>query len=249
MKTELIAKTAFMVLSTIGLIACNSWAAYRPVTLNKEGGTPVEDVGRRTIQTGDFAVWSWPANRRDTATLLAPVSFDGTTGKHNFRVKLLPGKCIFEGADNSDAQYLKCSPGAEFKYEKWENTPIVVAGVMLEKDKNLPARVYFSRPNDPATRYSIGGVSPEISERSNIVVPSAFPVIGFVQTLTYTGLANNQIRFSYREFKDNLIRDSFSQDLSFDYEPGQEYGYKGARFTVHKATSLELDLTLIKSFD
>jgi len=58
---------------------------------------------------------------------------------------------------------------------------------------------------------------------------------GFRQELLYSGMSNGELQFSYREFAADFARPAFTQDASYDYTPGGEVTFKGARITVIQA--------------
>jgi hypothetical protein len=69
--------------------------------------------------------------------------------------------------------------------------------------------------------------------------------IGFVSTITYLGVASNQLRFSYREFNNQVARAAFTQEFAMDYKPGGTYSFKEASWVVHEADNQKIDFTLI----
>lgn len=69
---------------------------------------------------------------------------------------------------------------------------------------------------------------------------------GVLQTLSYAGVSGGQIKFAYKEFtEEGLARPAFTQEVAFDYVPGETYGYKNARFVVHEAGNTQITFTLI----
>jgi hypothetical protein len=83
--------------------------------------------------------------------------------------------------------------------------------------------------------------------------PVAIAVQGVVGTLSYAGVASNQIRFIYREFQhtekfgieQSYARPAFTQDVVLDFKPGQQYTYQKARLVVHEADSTHIVFTLL----
>jgi hypothetical protein len=45
-------------------------------------------------------------------------------------------------------------------------------------------------------------------------------------------VSQNTLTLVYREFKDNLARPAFTQELKYDLSQNRIIGYKGARFEV-----------------
>lgn len=64
--------------------------------------------------------------------------------------------------------------------------------------------------------------------------------------LIYSGILDGKIRFLYREFNTaGTIKPSLTQDVTLDYTPGTEYGFKKSRFIVHKAGPATIEYTLL----
>lgn len=66
--------------------------------------------------------------------------------------------------------------------------------------------------------------------------------------LIYSGILDGKIRFLYREFTvAGTLKPSFTQDVTLDYLPGTEYGFKKSRFIIHKAGPATIEYTLLHS--
>ncbi|QKE65266.1 hypothetical protein HNE05_18525 [Aquipseudomonas campi] len=69
------------------------------------------------------------------------------------------------------------------------------------------------------------------------------------QALIYSGVSDGKIRFIYREYtRGGYSRPDFTQDVTLNYTPGEEYAFKSARFVVEKAGNSFIDFILIKGF-
>jgi hypothetical protein len=65
--------------------------------------------------------------------------------------------------------------------------------------------------------------------------------------LIYQGLSGGSLKVAYREYVDSLARPAFTEVVEYDnQEPPFEIAFKGARITVHSATSNELVYTVTK---
>jgi len=72
-------------------------------------------------------------------------------------------------------------------------------------------------------------------------------VSGPSATLTYAGVAADQIRFAYKKFsKKGMATPAFTQEVILDYKPGGTYTYKGAQFIVEKADSTHISFTILR---
>lgn len=70
----------------------------------------------------------------------------------------------------------------------------------------------------------------------------------FQRQLLYEGRTGKEIRLSYREFRADFARPAFSQELTFDLSEGDVVWVKGARVEVLKATNVDIQYRVLKSF-
>ena len=73
--------------------------------------------------------------------------------------------------------------------------------------------------------------------------------LSFRKELVYTGISQTVVSILYREFKDDLARPAFSQDLKYDLSESKVVGYRGARFEIIKATNQGLTYKTLKQLD
>lgn len=71
----------------------------------------------------------------------------------------------------------------------------------------------------------------------------------FSKELIYSGMSQNTITISYREFSDNAARPAFAQELKYDLSQSDPIGFRGARFQIVKATNSGLVYKVIKPLD
>ena len=71
---------------------------------------------------------------------------------------------------------------------------------------------------------------------------------GFRQELIYNGRSGDTIKFSYREFNNDMARPPFSQDVQYDLKDGSTIGFKGLRIEVLSATNTKLSYRVLSSF-
>ena len=69
-----------------------------------------------------------------------------------------------------------------------------------------------------------------------------------LQELSFSGVSQGNIMFTYREFRESLDRPDFVQDLIFDRSLGDEFSFKGLTIKIIEANSNELDFELISNF-
>ena len=70
----------------------------------------------------------------------------------------------------------------------------------------------------------------------------------FHQEFIYNGKVGELVKFSYREFYDNLARQAFTQDVQYDLSQGNIVGFKGAKFEIIEASNYNLNYKIINPF-
>lgn len=71
----------------------------------------------------------------------------------------------------------------------------------------------------------------------------------FQQVIEYNGKSDKTLRFSYREFSNNMARSSFTANFTMDLNESNKIGYKGALIEVIKATNSTIKYRVIKNFN
>lgn len=96
----------------------------------------------------------------------------------------------------------------------------------------------FSQINKPI-KYKIERSAPYMKDKN------------FKREVLYQGKVNNKINLSFLEFKDNLIRPAFTQNIEYELDKnGQaEIGFKGLRIQVLKATNFDITYKVIKDYN
>tara|TARA_X000001036_G_scaffold6549_1_gene5972 strand:- start:450 stop:1127 length:678 start_codon:yes stop_codon:yes gene_type:complete len=78
-------------------------------------------------------------------------------------------------------------------------------------------------------------------------VASEVPV-SFEQQLIYNGRVDNNLRFVYREFSDDMARSAFSQEVQYDLEESNVIGFKSVRIEVIEATNSRIQYKVLQPF-
>lgn len=67
----------------------------------------------------------------------------------------------------------------------------------------------------------------------------------------YQGKVENKIKISFREFKDDMARPAFTQDIEYELEGNKPtiIGFKGLRIEVKKLTNLNITYSVIKDYN
>lgn len=99
------------------------------------------------------------------------------------------------------------------------------------------ATYYTARLSSPA-KLNASSITEVVSDAEQYPVRSE---------LIYSGILDGKIRFLYREFTiAGTLKPSFTQDVTLDYLPGTEYGFKKSRFVIHKAGPATIEYTLVQ---
>lgn len=70
----------------------------------------------------------------------------------------------------------------------------------------------------------------------------------FKQQFLFNGKVNNSLKFTYREFINDMARPAFNQDLQYDLSESNIIGFKGLRIEVLKATNVNIEYKVLSSF-
>jgi len=70
----------------------------------------------------------------------------------------------------------------------------------------------------------------------------------YQRQIIYTGKSGNTIYLMYREFKNDMARPAFTQNLTFDLSDSKVVGVMGARLKVMKATNTNIEYVLQSRF-
>lgn len=73
----------------------------------------------------------------------------------------------------------------------------------------------------------------------------------FTYQVLYQGKIGNKIKVSFREFKNNMARPAFTQNIEYELKPNKStiIGFKGLRIEVLKATNLNITYSVIKDYN
>jgi hypothetical protein len=99
--------------------------------------------------------------------------------------------------------------------------------------------------------YLAGGVIPETEGRKiqfHKTVKTKTDERNFKLELLYNGKAGNQIFFTYREFKSEMARPAFSQEVRYSLDEDDLIGFKNLRIRVIEATNQGIKYKIIKPF-
>jgi hypothetical protein len=163
-------------------------------------------------------------------------SFEFSIPKGTYRLR----SQIPEGKYYSAPTYFSGLKGSRIGY----------GGLFVPKDKQAATEMYWNWSSNAETVYQAKLASPiNGSIAESIIYPSEPNSSETHITLTYAGVAANQIKFVYKEFTEEwLARPAFTQEVNLDYKAGGTYTYKSAKFSVEKADSTHISFTLLNPF-
>jgi hypothetical protein len=126
--------------------------------------------------------------------------------------------------------------------DKYYSNPPANSGIYVPSDKSKQPSIYYWQSLDGkfliGETVSIKEINEEISNSSS-----------FRRELIYGGLSGKTVTINYREFKDDLARPAFSQELKYDLSQEDVIGFRGARFKIIKATNTKLVYKIIKQLE
>lgn len=71
----------------------------------------------------------------------------------------------------------------------------------------------------------------------------------FQQSIEYNGKNGTVLKFTYREFSDNMARAPFTTDFTIDLDEGNVMKYKGAKFEILRSSNTEITYKVISNFN
>lgn len=117
-------------------------------------------------------------------------------------------------------------------------------GIYIPNEKLEATEIYFMAAN---THVPLCDKHPGVSYKTTNY--EEWGEGSFKRELVYSGVSQNTISILYREFKNDMARPAFSQELKYDLSQGTEIGYKGARFEVLKANNTGITYMVLKPLD
>lgn len=231
--------SALIVLSGCQSALVNHQGVVRapPEQTHREGQEQVANVG-------DYITSSVPLLVRESVHTVRPAT---AVTEHKGKEWILTapaGPYVLDATSPAGKFYLSVQP-IEFN----KNIP-VHGGLFVPRGQSIATHIawaWHSWDTFGSGPFGLYGAPFSQAVEVTPAQPALIPVAGLFQsTLSYAGVAGGQIRFVYREFtQDGLARPAFTQEVAFDYQPEQTYGYKNARFVVHEADQVQVRYTLL----
>jgi hypothetical protein len=172
-------------------------------------------------------------------TLAAPIRYSGTSATEKVDIEIPTGAyAIYSVAPD---HVLYDAPSARVTDQK--SGKLMPRRVMFAvKDDPVPDRIVWLK-GTRAFGDNIGTIEGIARQCVNLSTS------GFRRELVYSGASRGTISLLYREYTDNMARPAFSQELTYDFTPGGEIGFRGARLKVNSATNTSIRFIVLKPLD
>ncbi|MFZ3052287.1 MAG: hypothetical protein WA099_02685 [Sulfuricurvum sp.] len=84
-----------------------------------------------------------------------------------------------------------------------------------------------------------------------IPTPPTYDMDSFKYQALYQGRIDNKIKISFREFKDDMARPAFTQDIEYELNKSGDtiVGFKGLRIKILKATNMDITYSVIQDYN
>jgi hypothetical protein len=140
----------------------------------------------------------------------------------------------------------------------WNNKKAMCINAGYDYTLKRPIKVCLVDKNDNGyfdmATYSYKIITYPLSNDAKYTVkptPPSYNQDSFKYEALYQGKKGNSIKISFREFKDNMARPAFTQDI--DYELNKDgtamVGFKGLRIEILKATNMDITYKVIKDYN
>src|SRR5690606_31770188 len=70
----------------------------------------------------------------------------------------------------------------------------------------------------------------------------------YSRQIIYNGKSGDNLKFTYREFSDDMARPAFTQDLQYDLSESKIIGFDGLRVEILKATNTGIEYKILNDF-
>jgi len=225
-----------------GCIAVNSENLKRTYTpiYSSAKVTDYPAIGEiKTIEVGESLVYKDKQISTPAIDIEEAVEFIATNLGNQTLTTILPGRYVEKGKDPfgkyyeaRDGKILEKGKPAKYK-----------GGIYVPENSPLKTEFYAISSSGNPLSYPRDGI-PFVKS-----IQQTRDELSFRKELVYTGISQTVVSILYREFKDDLARPAFSQDLKYDLSESKVVGYRGARFEIIKATNQGLTYKTLKQLD
>lgn len=217
-------------------LATTSVAQLAPSSLSTQGRTFPELNTETEVEVGQPMVTA--SNRRVERTEVMVLKADVTGRGPGTRVTVRAGRMAY-AVTTSKGTYYESETPIDLKTFGITQAD-AKGGWFVPSDPSKPAMLYW---RDGASRVEVPAQGIEIEKR---VVETVATQSAFSRELVYSGVSQGTVSILYREYKSDLARPAFSQELKYDLRDGNEIGFHGARIRVLKAGNLSIRYIVTK---
>lgn len=200
-------------------------------------------VGEEMLTAGEYALTSRKLARK-IAVMQAGASADIKHKLRSFNFNLAPATLTLEGTIKSG--YLYQYPRG---FMTASNEPAYGGLIAPYDNPELATKIYWNWISSSTSSYYTADLDQPIKLATSEIEEEISGSTAYqtpLQVLIYSGVSAGQIRFVYKEFTPSgLTRPSFTQDVVLDYQEGEEYAFKNARFIINKAGPAFVEFTVI----
>lgn len=115
-------------------------------------------------------------------------------------------------------------------------------GIAFDKDKNFYVP-YIDSFNGFLTKDQKGKLNVENTIYTNSNCQDCFKKV-----FIYNGKAGTVVKFSYREFINDMARPAFTQELQYDLSESKIIGFKGMRMEILNISNIEIEYKVLSEF-
>lgn len=116
------------------------------------------------------------------------------------------------------------------------------------KDPEILKNVVNLRP-EKFGFFAFGECTNELANSDiDIVTKTRERDTNFKQEFVYNGRIGNELKFIYREYKSNLARPAFTQELVYDLGISEEIGFRDLKLKIISASNLDIQYEVISNF-
>lgn len=236
-----------MSLKYIGVLAATAVVCASPAVAFDKRMSPVNATETRVLQSPQAGTvaeaelgTSMISFSRESSTPAIRLSAPVTSKETGIRLTIPAGVLVLN-AENPEGRF----------YEPVGPVELISLGVALPGER---AGLYVpNEPSAPMQTYRFTAFGPKFREVKRVAFePTAHVLKGatnFRVEYIYTGVANNVLTATYREFKDDMARPAFTQELKYDVTQDKMIGFRGARIEVLAAGNTQIKYVVRSGFE
>lgn len=194
----------------------------------------------KTVEVGESLVWKDKQTTIPAVDIEQAIEHPADNIGTKFTITLLSGRYVEKGKD-ALGKFYEGKKGNLLA----DGQPVTTAeaGIYVTNLDPKKTEIYVLPADLKPLSYSRDGIPFTKSSHQKR------DELSFKKELVYTGISQNVVSILYREFKEDIARPAFSQDLKYDLSESKIIGYRGARFEIIKATNQGLTYKTLKQLD